>query len=242
MESEKNKNENPEKAKICRQAVLSFILAILCPFAILGILTPSVIIRNLSVLAPTIIALLAIDYGIVSLKEIKSSHGKLKGRGFALSGIVIAPILLSLLIMLFISALGKVKYIGWQITCGRHMNEIGKAMLIYVNEFDQYPTAENWCDLLIKECNVPPDEFCCPIVEKGPCNYALNKNIAELGEIADPDIVVFFETHPGWNQIGGPEILTTDNHEGRGCNVVFLDGHVKFVETKDIPKLKWKSD
>ncbi len=58
-------------------------------------------------------------------------------------------------------------------TCERHMNEIGKAMLIYVNDFDGYPTPEKWCDLLIKECNVPPDEFRCPIVEKGPCNYAL---------------------------------------------------------------------
>lgn len=126
--------------------------------------------------------------------------------------------------------------------CGSNMTGLGKAMLFYVNEFDQYPTPEKWCDLLMEKCQVKTKIFRCPGAKEGPCNYALNKYINEMGTTNNPDIVVFFETHPGWNQVGGPEILTTDNHEGRGCNVVFLDGHVKFVETKDIPKLKWKSD
>jgi tetratricopeptide (TPR) repeat protein len=43
-----------------------------------------------------------------------------------------------------------------------------------------------------------------------------------------------------WNQSGGPEILTTEHHEGEGCNVVFGDMSVRFVKTKDLPKLKWK--
>jgi len=51
-----------------------------------------------------------------------------------------------------------------------------------------------------------------------------------------------FETHPGWNQVGGPEILTTDNHQGDGCNVVFVDTHVEFVKARDIEYLKWKPD
>jgi len=43
-----------------------------------------------------------------------------------------------------------------------------------------------------------------------------------------------------WNQSGGPEILTTEHHGGKGCNVVFGDTSVRFVETKDLPTLKWK--
>ena len=42
-----------------------------------------------------------------------------------------------------------------------------------------------------------------------------------------------------WNQVGGPEDLTIDNHEGRGCNVLFGDGHVEFVKAEDIGKLRW---
>ncbi len=56
-------------------------------------------------------------------------------------------------------------------------------------------------------------------------------------------MVVLFETHPGWNQSGGPEILTTDNHQGEGCNVLLVDSHVEFVDTEHhLDNLKWKPD
>jgi len=43
-----------------------------------------------------------------------------------------------------------------------------------------------------------------------------------------------------WNQTGGPELLTTENHEGKGCNVAFADGRVQFVKSADLDNLKWK--
>jgi len=43
-----------------------------------------------------------------------------------------------------------------------------------------------------------------------------------------------------WNQVGGPEILTTENHDGQGCNVVFNDSHVEFVKTDKLGELRWK--
>ena len=43
-----------------------------------------------------------------------------------------------------------------------------------------------------------------------------------------------------WNQSGGPEILTTERHGGKGCNVLFMDISERFVKIKDLPKLKWK--
>jgi prepilin-type processing-associated H-X9-DG protein len=43
-----------------------------------------------------------------------------------------------------------------------------------------------------------------------------------------------------WNQVGGPEILTTEYHKGIGCNVLFADGHAEFVKTKDLDALRWK--
>ena len=53
---------------------------------------------------------------------------------------------------------------------------------------------------------------------------------------------MLFETKGGWNQFGGPEILTTENHGGKGCNVLFNNGSVRFVRTKELVKLKWKID
>jgi len=67
----------------------------------------------------------------------------------------------------------------------------------------------------------------------------MNKNIEQFGADAPPDMVLLFETHPGWNQSGGPEILTTENHQDDGCNILFADGHVRFVRTRDLNDLKW---
>ena len=43
-----------------------------------------------------------------------------------------------------------------------------------------------------------------------------------------------------WNQCGGPEILTTENHKNEGCNVAFVDSRVRFVKTEELGTLKWK--
>jgi prepilin-type processing-associated H-X9-DG protein len=57
-----------------------------------------------------------------------------------------------------------------------------------------------------------------------------------------PDTVLLFETRSGWNQYGGPELLTFDNHQGKGANVLFNDGHFEFIRPKDIGRLKWKAE
>jgi prepilin-type processing-associated H-X9-DG protein len=52
-------------------------------------------------------------------------------------------------------------------------------------------------------------------------------------------VVLLFESKPRWNVVGGREILTTENHNGEGCNVAFVDTHVEFVQTEDLGSLKW---
>ena len=57
--------------------------------------------------------------------------------------------------------------------------------------------------------------------------------------ISDPNREVY---KLRWNQVGGPEILTTDNHKGKGCWVSFNDSHVEFVKTEKLKDLKWKPE
>ena len=45
-----------------------------------------------------------------------------------------------------------------------------------------------------------------------------------------------------WNQVRGPEMLTTDNHKGKGCNILFNDGHVEFVKAERIAELNWGTE
>lgn len=69
-------------------------------------------------------------------------------------------------------------------------------------------------------------------------DYAMNSNCRE----GSPDDMVFlFESQPGWNQHGGPELFTFDNHDPKGGCVLLNDGTVKFIRTKEeLYQLQWK--
>jgi hypothetical protein len=36
-----------------------------------------------------------------------------------------------------------------------------------------------------------------------------------------------------------PESLTFENHCGKGCELVFNDGHVEFIRPQELGQLKW---
>lgn len=128
--------------------------------------------------------------------------------------------------------------------CGTNLKTLHNMMSIYASENNHlFPAASKWCDVLISKTDVNLQLFVCKVApEKSRCNYAINKNIEKLGTNAPPDMVLIFETLPGWNEYGGPEKISLLNHKGQGSNILFVDGHVEFVATKDIPNLQWTSD
>jgi hypothetical protein len=69
-------------------------------------------------------------------------------------------------------------------------------------------------------------------------DYAMNPNCEPN---SPKDTVLLFEAKPGWNQHGGPELFTFDNHDPKGGCVLLNDGTVKFVRTKEeLAQLRWK--
>ncbi len=97
----------------------------------------------------------------------------------------------------------------------------------------------NWCDVICDELNGDPRNLVCPEAKTKPCSYALNRSVVGLDQIPG-DVVVLFDSEPGWNLVGGPELLSPENHGGRGCNVLFGEFEVRFVEKKDLAQLKWR--
>jgi prepilin-type processing-associated H-X9-DG protein len=224
-------------ARTSKLAVASLVLAILSFFTFFITAVPAFIL------------------GLVGIFKIEKSAGKLKGKGLAIAGVAVPVVslpIVALLMGILMPALARTRQIAYRMVCGTNMSALGKAMLIYANDYNnKFPTSSNWCDLLIEHAEVSPQCFRCKGVfgsraarcYKGVsgklCSYAMNKNIEGLGANAPPDMVLLFEAGPGWNQSGGPESLTTDNHRREGCNVLFVDSHVQFVKAKDINDLKW---
>jgi len=149
---------------------------------------------------------------------------------------VVLMLLASVLLFVFLQGPGTYPR-PRKVMCMANLKSLGAALRQYAADNDgRYPLGAQWCDLL-REAAVDPERFTCPNDKKGPCSYAMNPD-------ADPndtgDIVLLFESRPGWNLAGGAELLTTENHQGQGCCVLFTDGHIEFVKTEDVASLRWK--
>ena len=178
--------ENPEGAKVCKscswmltepgpaqtapvQAAKTSALAI-----------TSMVLGILSFCTFLLTAPLAFILGIISLVMIARSNGRLKGMGFAITGMVTPVVALPFIAMamgILMPALGEARKISYRIICGENLAGLGKAMLIYAGDNDKmFPTPDNWCDLLIEyeDCNLKM--FRCKGDKVGPSSYSMNKN------------------------------------------------------------------
>lgn len=174
--------------------------------------------------------------GFISLRRIIRSNGKLGGYPTTISGILIG---LGLIVVSLVPE-QEVAPLAKKLVCGTKLKGLFTAMQVYAGDYQgKWPTSTRWCDLLIEKADVDPKFFKCRADENGTSSYAMNKYAVDLGIVMPRDMVLVFESKPGWNQIGGPELLNTENHEGSGCNIMFGDGHVEFVKTEELEKLNW---
>jgi len=155
---------------------------------------------------------------------------------------VIASVCFVGVYVFLLPAIRDVKYFRpVRVNCMANLRNLGLHLAIYADDYDDvYPRAERWCDAIVDafgslDSNVR-SLLRCPRAKTESCSYALNPN---AGRRRAHDVVLLFESKPGWNQSGGPELLTTENHQGKGCTVLFTDLHVEFVKTQDLGRLKW---
>lgn len=109
----------------------------------------------------------------------------------------------------------------------------------------RYPVSTGWCDAMVSAYKSIGmlDKFImkpyiCPGAGEGKCHYAMDPNCMSD---SPGDMVLLFETKTGWNQHGGPELFTFDNHDPKGGCVLLNDGTVKFIRTtEELQQLHWK--
>lgn len=134
------------------------------------------------------------------------------------------------------------KHLQKRMACTSNIKTLYRCCEMYHADSRTRPISEKWCDLIKPYVmDTEKNPFQCPKDEIGPCSYAMNKNIPADANDLPPDLVLLFESAPGWNQTGGSEDVVTDRHykNNYGANIAFADGSVKFIKTEDIPKLRW---
>ncbi|MGD0571572.1 MAG: hypothetical protein ABSB11_00970 [Sedimentisphaerales bacterium] len=126
--------------------------------------------------------------------------------------------------------------------CPRNVQCISYRLREYTTKHENtLPNVENWCEKLLGK----DWSFClkCPCANtpEGMSSYALNKNVMgmKLSELPN-NIVILFETKAAKNPVGGKELITADNHKGKGGMVLFADMHIAFVRAEDFNNLRWK--
>jgi hypothetical protein len=126
--------------------------------------------------------------------------------------------------------------------------QVGLLIRFYADDNNgEYPSPEEWCDLLIRSYREQAYLFICPgatdkiTQDSDQSSYVLNRNVLGMkaSEIP-PNVVLLFEGPVGWNQVGGPELLTAEYHKENGAFVCLADLRTKFVRPDEFAALKWK--
>ena len=135
-----------------------------------------------------------------------------------------------------------------RIQCAVNLRDLWHRLRLYYKACRRietlYPVPAKWCDAMMRayKDTYPLEDIKmphkCPSASAGESHYAMNPNCKFDSA---PDTVLLFEAKAGWNQHGGPELFTFDNHEPRGGCVLLNDGTVKFICTKEeLQQLRWK--
>lgn len=251
-ETEGATGHKPKTSKLAITSASLGLLAFLLLYLRRGVLHPESI-RTLMWNTVGLLWILGLIVGVLAIGRVMRPWERLKGGGFAVLGIILTTTGSFFWLMERFYPPSRMRPISW---CERNLNHLGWAMHIYANDHNkQFPDPNQWCDLLLENTKVGVEHFVCPSLvvhwprggkiyiwprpEKGRSHFAMNPD-ARLD--SPEDTVLLFETKEGWNQHGGPELLSLGNHKGQRCNVLFNDGRVKFVRPEQIDKLKWKPE
>ncbi|MHC4559245.1 MAG: DUF4190 domain-containing protein, partial [Planctomycetota bacterium] len=100
-----------------------------------GLAFASLVLSILGVFTFAITAIPAVILGMISLLRIEKSGGRLTGKGFATVAIT-TSVVVFFIIGISTPALARAREISFRMICARNLSGIGKAMLIYSNDYD----------------------------------------------------------------------------------------------------------
>ena len=159
---------------------------------------------------------ISVILGFIALSKIKKQPGLFKGRGLAIGGIITSSVLFFLsiilsVVLILMPALGKAREMAEEIMCASQLNGIGKAFMMYQNDFD----GQNPPDLqaLVETVDVDASVLVCPCTDdkEGEISYIYRG--ADLDSSAPGDMILAYDKH--------------ENHPNGSINILFAGIHVQ---------------
>jgi hypothetical protein len=135
--------------------------------------------------------------------------------------------------------------------CMTNLHKLATATQTYMAEHhDRFPPVEKWNDVLREPLSqlVSSSEgidkiFICPSAsDKSQPTYAMNSRLDGISgrDVADAaHTVLYFESIPGRNLAGGPELLPPKPRHEKGYVVVFVGMRVEYHSKSSVQKLIW---
>jgi len=195
-------------------------------------------------------AIIGMILGLVSLIKIGKSNGQLKGKGLAISGMIVSSVMFFVFLAaaagVLLPALSKARYQRQYdrpqySDCGVNVKKIALAIRLYADEHEgKCPPAAQWCDDVLPNLD-GRQIFKCPQRRGAESAYGFNAKLAgrTLSAIP-PDTVIIFETDKGWNATGGESEVVTSPPHGRNFVFGFADGSVREITKEELAELRWE--
>lgn len=186
--------------------------------------------------------------GIMAMKRIKASNGRLGGHGLALAGTIVSGVAMAMSIFviaiyaaLLLPALAKAKTRAQTINCVNNLKQLGLAVRLYSGDNnDNYPMATNWSDAIMPLVGTPKVYQCPEDSSQARSGYAFNSALSGMPEAnIAPDTVLFFESDAGWNASGGKELLVAPPRHYKTYVIGFADGSVQQIQEARLAQLRW---
>jgi len=204
------------------------------------------LVLGISSFACGVTAIPGLILGLIAMKQIKESAGRLGGRGLALAGTITSAIALMLVPIAFLAAmllpaLAKAKSKAQTINCVNNVKQLALGTRMYSADNNEvYPSGTNWCDA-VNQYAVSPKVYQCPAdLAQLRSGYAFNSKLSGLAEKdVDPRTVMIFESDSGWNATGGKELMITQPRHGGRFVVGLADGSVQQMTAAQIQQLRW---
>lgn len=139
----------------------------------------------------------------------------------------------------------RISQLRMRLACAGNLRSLRRYLREHFQDNESHMASAEWCDAIFRDLRSRYgsaknriDFLRCPAAGEGKSHYAMNPNCKPD---SPPDMVLLFETKAGWNQHGGPELFTFNNHDPRGGCVLLNDGTVKFIRSKEeLQQLRWK--